>query len=61
MFRHTEKDVAEFYVISYWKSRDAIRKFAGNNIEKVSFLPRDRKYLINPELYVKHFDIVVAK
>jgi heme-degrading monooxygenase HmoA len=61
MFRRAENDVAEFYVISYWKSRDAIRKFAGNDIEKASFLPRDREYLINPELQVKHFDVVVGK
>jgi heme-degrading monooxygenase HmoA len=61
MFRRTENEVAEFYVISYWKSRDAIRNFAGNDIEKASFLPRDREYLINPELRVKHFDVVVDK
>ncbi|GAP99645.1 antibiotic biosynthesis monooxygenase family protein [Leptolyngbya sp. NIES-2104] len=61
MFRRTENDIAEFYVISYWKSRDAIRNFAGNDIEKASFLPRDREYLIDPELRVKHFDVVVDK
>jgi heme-degrading monooxygenase HmoA len=61
MFRRTENDVAEFYVISYWKSREAIRKFAGNDIEKASFLPKDREYLINPELQVKHFDVLVDK
>lgn len=61
MFRRSEDEVAEFYVISYWKSRDAIRKFAGNDIEKASFLPRDREYLINPELQVKHFDVLVDK
>jgi heme-degrading monooxygenase HmoA len=61
MFRRTEKDVAEFYVISYWKSRDAIRAFAGNDIEKTRLLPRDREYLINPELQVKHFDVLIDK
>lgn len=61
MFRRTENNVAEFCVISYWKSCDAICAFAGNDIEKASFLPRDREYLINPELYVKHFDVVVDK
>lgn len=61
MFRRTENNVTESYVISYWKSRDAIRNFAGNDIEKASFLPKDREYLINPELRVKHFDVVVDK
>lgn len=61
MLRQTNNNVAEFYVISYWKSRDAIRNFAGNNIEKASFLPRDREYLINSKLQVKHFDVPVDK
>lgn len=61
MFKRMENDVAEFYVISYWKSRDAIRAFAGNDIEKASFLPRDRDYLINPELQVKHFDVLIDR
>ncbi len=61
MLRRLDNDVAEFYVISYWKSRDDIRKFAGNDIEKTRFLPRDQEYLIEPERYVKHFDVLVDK
>lgn len=61
MFRRLENDVAEFYVISYWKSRNDIRKFAGNDIEKTRFLPRDQEYLIEPERYVKHFDVLIDK
>ncbi|MBN3907713.1 MAG: antibiotic biosynthesis monooxygenase [Nostoc sp. NMS1] len=49
----------EFTVISYWESRDAIRKFAGNDIEKVRPLPRDNEYLIKPETKVKHFDVLL--
>lgn len=59
VFRHTDGNNTEFTVISYWESRDAIRNFAGNDIEKVRDLPRDYEYLIKPETKVKHFDVMV--
>ncbi|MBD2445608.1 antibiotic biosynthesis monooxygenase [Nostoc sp. FACHB-152] len=59
VFRRNVGEVTEFTVISYWRSRDAIRAFAGNDIEKVSPLPRDNEYLIEPEAKVKHFDVLL--
>ncbi|MBD2564562.1 MULTISPECIES: antibiotic biosynthesis monooxygenase family protein [Nostoc] len=59
VLRRTDGNNTEFTVISYWESRDAIRKFAGNDIEKVRFLPRDKEYLIKPETTVKHFDVML--
>ncbi len=35
VLRRSQGDVTEFTVISYWDSLDAIRKFAGNDIEKL--------------------------
>jgi heme-degrading monooxygenase HmoA len=49
MLKRMDGDVAEFYVISYWDSRESIKKFAGENIEKVHPLARDNEYLIDPE------------
>jgi heme-degrading monooxygenase HmoA len=59
VLRRNEGKTTEFTVISYWESRDAIRKFAGNNIEKVRPLPKDNEYLIKPETIVKHFDVML--
>lgn len=59
VFRRTVGEVTEFTVISYWRSRDAIKAFAGNDIEKVRPLPRDNEYLIDPEDKVKHFDVLI--
>ncbi|OUL20840.1 hypothetical protein BV378_28565 [Nostoc sp. RF31YmG] len=59
VLRRTDGNNTEFTVISYWESRDAIRKFAGNNLEKVNPLPRDNEYLIKPETKVKHFDVML--
>ncbi len=59
VLRQINKNNTEFTVISYWESRDAIRNFAGNDIEKVRPLPRDNEYLIKPETKVKHFDVLL--
>ncbi|SRR5579883_805043 len=59
VLRRTEGDVTEFTVISYWKSLDAIRKFAGTDIEKTHNLPRDPEFLLELEPRVKHFEVLL--
>jgi len=51
--------VAEFEVLSYWDSRDAIRAFAGDDIEQVRHLPRDPEYMIGAKPSVRHFEVMV--
>lgn len=57
VLRRTEDKTTEFTVISYWESRDAIKKFAGDDIEKTHFLPKDPQYLLELEPKVKHFEV----
>lgn len=52
--------VAEFMTISYWNSREEIRAYAGNDIEKTHHLPKDRDYLLELPRYVKHFDVLLS-
>lgn len=62
MFRRPLGDgTTEFVVISYWPNRDAIRAYAGNDIDKVHDLPRDKEFLIDPEKTVRHYDIILDK
>ncbi len=60
MLRRQDGDVTEFIVISYWPNREAIKAFAGQDIEKAHFLPRDREFLINPDEFVRHYDATSA-
>jgi len=46
-------------VISYWRTRDAIRVYAGDDIRKTRHLPRDVDYLIDPEPTVMNYDLSV--
>ena len=49
---------AEFLLVSLWKSQDAIRRFAGEELGKAVFYPEDENFLIDRDLHVDHFDVV---
>jgi heme-degrading monooxygenase HmoA len=55
--RRREGDAVEYTVISYWESRDAIKRFAGEDIEKPHHLPKDPDYLIELPKRVLHYDV----
>jgi Raf kinase inhibitor-like YbhB/YbcL family protein len=61
MFRRKAGDRADFVVISYWPSEDAIRAWAGENLTKARLLPRDPEFLIDPESEVKHYVIAAEE
>jgi heme-degrading monooxygenase HmoA len=58
VLRRTDGGFTDFTVISYWPSRDAIRQWAGDNLEQAKYSDKEREYLINPEPTVTHYDIV---
>ena len=57
VLRRTEKALTEFTTISYWESREVIRKFAGDDIEKPHHLPKDAEYLIKLPMQVRHYEL----
>ena len=56
--RRTDDSRAEFVVISFWDSIDAVRAFAGLDLERAVFYPEDDRYLVEREDRVAHFDVV---
>jgi heme-degrading monooxygenase HmoA len=50
----------EIETLSFWTSRDAIRGFAGDDIEHAVFYPEDEHYLVDRETTVTHFEIVAG-
>ena len=50
---------AEFQVISYWESLDAIKAYAGADIRRTHDLPRDNEFLANKEPYVRNYELRV--
>lgn len=50
----------EIVTLSFWASRDAIRGFAGDDIERAVFYPEDERYLVDRETTVTHFEVVAG-
>jgi heme-degrading monooxygenase HmoA len=48
---------AEFLVLSFWESLDAIRRFAGPDVEKAHYYPEDDAYLLGKEPRVTHYEL----
>ena len=50
---------AHFLLFSFWDSRDAIRKFAGDVVEKARYYPEDSKFLLELEPTVEHYEMLI--
>jgi heme-degrading monooxygenase HmoA len=57
ILRRIEGEIAHFLVISYWESFEAIRRFAGEEMEKAVYYPRDREFLLGLEPNVTHYEL----
>jgi heme-degrading monooxygenase HmoA len=56
--RSVHGERAEFLLISLWESMDAIRAFAGEDVERAVFYPDDERFLIDRDDQVAHFELV---
>jgi heme-degrading monooxygenase HmoA len=61
VFRRIEGDVAHFIALTYWESREAIRAFAGDDIELARYYPEDKQYLLEFEPGVAHYEVFAAQ
>ena len=48
----------EIITLSFWESAEAIRGFAGDDIEQAVFYPEDDRYLVDRETTVTHHEVV---
>jgi heme-degrading monooxygenase HmoA len=60
VLRRVEDGISELWLISMWDSFEAIKKFAGPEVEKAVYFPEDEKYLLELEPYVQHFEVLLA-
>jgi heme-degrading monooxygenase HmoA len=57
LLRRDDGDRTEFITLSLWESEDAIRAFAGDDIEAAVLYPEDERYLVG-ESSVAHYEVV---
>ena len=58
LLRRDESDRTEFITLSLWDSADAIRAFAGDDIEAAVLYPEDERFLIDGHSEVAHYEVV---
>jgi heme-degrading monooxygenase HmoA len=58
--RRIEGDRCEFLLLTLWDSLDAVRSFAGADIERAVFYPEDDRFLIDRDLTSTHYEVVAA-
>lgn len=57
VLRRVERDVAHFITLTFWDSREAIKAFAGEDIERAKYYPEDKKYLLEFKSGVTHYEV----
>lgn len=49
---------AEFVLVTFWESFDAVRAFAGPDFGKAVYYPKDKDFLHEFEPHVEHYEVV---
>ena len=57
MYR-VDGDRADVMTVSLWDSLDAIRGFAGEDVERAVFYPEDDRYLVERDLVARHWVVL---
>ena len=57
LLRREQGGTTEFITLSLWESYDAIRAFAGEDIEAAVLYPEDERYLIDGESSIAHYRV----
>lgn len=58
LLKREEKEVTHFYTLFFWDNWEAIKKFAGDNVDKARYYPEDKDFLIELEPTVTHFEVL---
>lgn len=58
LLRRREGDTAHFLLLTLWESWDAIRAFAGADVERAVYYPRDSEFLLEMEPTVTHYEVL---
>ncbi len=53
-----EGEVTHFITMTFWESLDAIRAFAGDDVETAKYYPEDQDFLLEFEPNVVHYEVV---
>lgn len=58
LLRRPRDGAVEFTFVSLWESMEALRRYAGDAVEKPKYYPEDRAALLELPERAEHFDVV---
>lgn len=58
ILERADGEITHFITLTYWRDLDAIRGFAGNDVEIAKYYPEDADFLLEYEPTVVHYEIV---
>src|SRR5579864_4696935 len=56
VLRRTYEGKTEFLLLSFWESYEAIRAFAGDDLERSVYYDKDKEFLLELEAKVTHYE-----
>ena len=56
VWQNPESDITHIWTVSWWINIESIRAFAGKNYEKAKYYAEDKKYLLEFEPTVQHYE-----
>lgn len=59
VLRRREGDTIHFLLLTLWESMEAIKAFAGDDVERARYYPEDEDYLLELEPTVTHYEVPV--
>jgi heme-degrading monooxygenase HmoA len=57
IMRRDDGDRTEFVTLTFWDSLDAVKGFAGEEVERAVFYPEDDRFLVDRDVTVRHWDL----
>jgi heme-degrading monooxygenase HmoA len=57
LLRRDLAERTEFLTFTLWDSLDAVRAFAGDDVEAAVFYPEDDRYLVERDNIVAHYEV----
>lgn len=60
IWRRDEGEVTHYEFVSFWESYEAIRRFAGADVEVAHYYDEDHDFLLELEPHVRHAEVVAS-
>jgi heme-degrading monooxygenase HmoA len=60
VLRRIEGERAHFLTVSFWRSIEEVKRFAGSDPESARYYPGDEEFLLEFEPTVAHYDVLVG-